>query len=227
MKKLNAFTLAEVLIVIAIIGIIATLTLPTLNNNIMKNMAATGLAKAINDLESANKLFLEQNHLRNLTEHLGMADTNDQFRYFNMINAVMPLTRYDQNYTYNRFAGNAYGTSAATYTGKDGITYTTRGNIQTAQGTVPDGYSGQYFQVIVDVNGSLKGPNNLGKDVFNLDIDTKGNVIPEGSRQYAMYVGNNNALWEGRCIKQNGGPSDGGVSCAGAIVDNGYKVLYY
>ena len=54
MKK-NGFTLAEVLITLAIIGVVATMTLPALMNNTAEQQYKTGLKKGINTLtEAAN-----------------------------------------------------------------------------------------------------------------------------------------------------------------------------
>ncbi|MBO5738346.1 type II secretion system protein [bacterium] len=52
MKK-RGFTLAEVLITLAIIGIVATMTLPALMNNSAEQQAKTGLKKGINTLTEA------------------------------------------------------------------------------------------------------------------------------------------------------------------------------
>lgn len=55
MKK-NGFTLAEVLITLAIIGVVATMTLPALMTNTGEQQAKTGLKKALNTLTEAAKL---------------------------------------------------------------------------------------------------------------------------------------------------------------------------
>ena len=52
MKK-NGFTLAEVLITLAIIGVIATMTLPSLMTNTAEQQAKTGLKKGINMFQNA------------------------------------------------------------------------------------------------------------------------------------------------------------------------------
>ena len=54
MKK-TGFTLAEVLITLAIIGVVATMTLPALMNNASEQQAKTGLKKAINTLTEIGK----------------------------------------------------------------------------------------------------------------------------------------------------------------------------
>ena len=50
MMKKNGFTLAEVLITLAIIGVVATMTLPALMTNTQEQQAKTGLKKGINTL---------------------------------------------------------------------------------------------------------------------------------------------------------------------------------
>ncbi|MCQ2744514.1 MAG: type II secretion system GspH family protein [bacterium] len=51
--KRTGFTLAEVLITLAIIGVVATMTLPALMNNTQEQQAITGLKKGINTLTEA------------------------------------------------------------------------------------------------------------------------------------------------------------------------------
>ena len=55
MKK-NGFTLAEVLITLAIIGVVATLTLPSLMANTAEQQAVTGFRKAMNTLNEAGQM---------------------------------------------------------------------------------------------------------------------------------------------------------------------------
>ncbi len=55
MKK-NGFTLAEVLITLAIIGVVATMTLPALMTNTAEQQAKTGLRKGINTLTEAAQM---------------------------------------------------------------------------------------------------------------------------------------------------------------------------
>ena len=55
MKK-NGFTLAEVLITLAIIGVVATLTLPALMTNTAEQQAKSAFKKGINTLTEAAQL---------------------------------------------------------------------------------------------------------------------------------------------------------------------------
>lgn len=56
MMKKNGFTLAEVLITLAIIGVVATMTLPALMTNTGEQQAKTALRKAINTLTEAAQM---------------------------------------------------------------------------------------------------------------------------------------------------------------------------
>ena len=56
MMKKNGFTLAEVLITLAIIGVVATLTLPALLTNTAEQQAKTALKKGINTLTEAAQM---------------------------------------------------------------------------------------------------------------------------------------------------------------------------
>ncbi len=58
MMKKNGFTLAEVLITLSIIGVVATMTLPALMTNVQEQQAKTGLKKAINTLTEAAQMNL-------------------------------------------------------------------------------------------------------------------------------------------------------------------------
>lgn len=58
MMKKNGFTLAEVLITLSIIGVVATMTLPALMTNVQEQQARTGLKKAINTLTEAAQMNL-------------------------------------------------------------------------------------------------------------------------------------------------------------------------
>ena len=65
--KNRGFTLAEVLITLAIIGIVATLTLPAINLNVQKQQVGPSLAKAVNTLSNANKLAFADDDVRHLS----------------------------------------------------------------------------------------------------------------------------------------------------------------
>lgn len=56
MMKKTGFTLAEVLITLTIIGVVATMTLPALMTNVQEQQAKTGLKKGLNTLTEAAQM---------------------------------------------------------------------------------------------------------------------------------------------------------------------------
>ena len=56
MMKKNGFTLAEVLITLAIIGVVATITLPSLMSNTQEQQAVTAFRKAMNTLNEVAQM---------------------------------------------------------------------------------------------------------------------------------------------------------------------------
>ena len=72
MKK--GFTLAEVLITLAIIGVVAALTIPSLVTRVQKANIGPTLAKVVNTLENVNIKALNDNEARNLTDIVSEED---------------------------------------------------------------------------------------------------------------------------------------------------------
>ena len=111
MKK-SGFSLAEVLITVAIIGVISALTLPTLQKNISKSQIPPALAKAINTLENANRMAMQQTDARNIV---------DAEKTLNGGSApAQGYTTLLDNYV----AGSIDASNPAIFTSKDGIQFT-------------------------------------------------------------------------------------------------------
>ena len=64
----NGFTLAEVLITLGIVGVVASITLPTLNNNVQKQTYEAGAKKAYNILSNAVSMYMVDQGTDDLTE---------------------------------------------------------------------------------------------------------------------------------------------------------------
>ena len=228
-RELKGFTFSEVLITLGIIGVIASLTLPSLTINIVKQQTGPSLAKAINSLETTNKLALQEGSARSLDQLTKSAKQ----QYFDeaIVNYMVWRVQNVQKPYYNYNGATAYATGASTmHTTKDGITYLHANEGPKAlsaarKKVLSRGYSGDYYTVYIDVNGNAKGPNALGKDLFQVLVDTKGTVIPYGGVAWNAYTGNA-VKWTGNgCANKKVHPTDP-LSCAGSIADNGFRVIY-
>lgn len=218
MKK-SGFSLAEVLITLAIVGFIAAVTLPSLQMNVEKQKVGPSLMKAVNTLEVANSVALQVAEAATLNE-IALEDENNYLGDVLKDYTKLVEVEYDAT-TGNPMTGDSF------YATKDGIVLTA--SKLTSGGAADVKTSGTYYLVQADINGS-KGPNLAGKDIFKLYVDTKGIVIPYGSRLGEGYT-KDWKLWTEGCksIKkgeQKAAPT-GAETCAGSIVDNGGRILYF
>lgn len=214
----NGFTLAEALITLAIIGIIASLTLPNLNVNIQKQQVGPALAKAVNTLENANKLALTDNNARKL-EELGVLN--------NYLNSLSSVSWIEHDIKKNKLIGDS-DTAKICNTSKDGIQYcvSTTEKLATFGKNTANGSSMHNINVdvYIDINGD-KAPNTEGVDVFRFRVTNDGSVFAYGSKAYQQQF-NSSVTWEnGGCDSNKTNPNSP-ETCSGSIVDNGFRVIY-
>ena len=187
MKKNFGFTLAEVLITLGIIGVVAAMAIPTLINAIDKKSTVTKLQRAISVINHAQQLSDEG------TGGLSPSDalTLGSEKYFKTywapyIRAVTYCDSYSKcGYSSNSpfYASNGRSKSSLMLVHNSRVVFYT-----------PDGFlyiitNARYnnneirensANVVVDINGS-KGPNRFARDVFVLQIKTDGNgIVPLG-----------------------------------------------
>ena len=215
MRKLG-FTLAEVLITLGIIGIVAVLTLPTLLSDYEKQQTATALAKAINTLENANQTLLQEYNVNDLSK------VDSRYIPDALEKAVKLAVSAD---------GSGY------YSTKDGIAFNQRSNWASYRNDASykrdlreRKFGEEYVEVDIDINGA-KGKNTMGSDRFKVWVDSRGNVMPFGGSLYSSYLNAGdtaygaeyNTTWRRYCNESTvTNPS----YCAGSIVDHGYKIEY-
>ena len=179
-----AFTLAEVLITLGIIGVVAALTLPTLIQNHQKQVYVTQLKKAYSTLNNAiNKMAVDegvvdwaQTQCGYQSNAFSVESTEDNpYPYINPactnnLAKQMNVLKVEADYFADcpEWCVISGGTNGPAIMTADGITYQFDCS----------GFGYAY----VDVNGIKKGPNKVGRDVFLFGIDSTDNkIIPDGS----------------------------------------------
>ena len=205
-RKCTAFTLAEVLITLGIIGIVAALTLPVIISDVKNSQLEAGLKKAYSVLGQALNMYQAENG-----ERIIAGDATNR----RMIKAY--LMQYVKSAKDCGFGGsdNKEGLEKAclpnNYKGIDGDfngsakyeTYNGKSSIaldyfDDGQFVTPDGMliliensGGQWFGdqvfISVDVNGYNKKPNRLGQDLFMFQIDKNGALLPMGAKDTKYY----------------------------------------
>ncbi len=176
--KKCAFTLAEVLVTLGIIGVVAAMTMPVLTQNNTEKVTVTRLKKAYSILSQAYTSASSENI--NITEW-GLGEKWSQEGAKNIAEKLIPYLKvtkdcgfekgcFPANVTYKYFDGTTwYGIDSATRPYK----------LILADGTLIAIESlGTRGKVFVDING-FKGPNQDGKDLFSFILE-KNTVVPFG-----------------------------------------------
>jgi prepilin-type N-terminal cleavage/methylation domain-containing protein len=217
MKKLG-FTLAEVLITLGIVGVIAAITLPALMADTTSAQIGPKLAKAVATFEQANEVLLNQNGVDTLSD-IGFAD---QQAYATELSKFLKISKIS-NYPAHSYSamGTASSDGGTTYLSKDGVVYIiyTANYIETGEDTRP-AYKRSAGQVWIDINGTSK-PNVEPVDVFCFRLMEDGTLAPYGG-EITTELGHKS--WTEGCAKDSA-PTDP-ATCAGHIFENNLKVLY-
>ena len=225
MKK--GFTLAEVLVTLGIIGVVAALTIPSLNANVSAQKIGPSLAKAVNTLENANRTALVKNEATSLGSIGGS--------YLEIINPYINGTYLgSQNIEFKDYDGYVSTQPVNVLVTKDGIGYYHKVHSYEDTINLREAYANKYVGTCVwlaiDINGPTAGPNTHGKDIFEFLVDYSGAVIPYGGVEYMNYSANVNEIYwqagDANRDKCNDNGVGSGQTCGAAIIDNGWKVNY-
>ena len=202
-SKKAAFTLAEVLITLGIIGIVAAMTIPTLISNYQKKEVATKLKQTYSILSQALQMAqVEKGDTTTWAVNdiygTDVADTNFSVRDVTtdfVKSYLIPNLKVSKDYGYT--TNNAIGYDGLYYAGnsnekrnRSGYMFLLSNNVLIQVGvgtsgcigtTLPDGSCDgkrEYRNIVfwVDINGFQK-PNMDGKDVFLMTFNVQKKVF--------------------------------------------------
>lgn len=252
-KNKKGFTLAEVLITLGIVGVVAALTIPVLIGKYNELVTITALRKTYSELSQAIKLSeIYNGDFRNWDYSGGWSGGgNFAMRY------IFPYLsqNFSQCSKYNCFAGNGcwknvdgsmnvsascnYPTNTFRYNDKI-IHFSPR--MSDCNMTENNFYCTpiKYVEIVVDINGE-KGLSIMGKDVFaftlfNYTYKTGGwstTSICSNGEHYGLHLGSIAGYWGGYCQPLenmfSGNPgtcniNKDGRDCGLAIEKNGWKI---
>ena len=180
----NGFTLAEVLITLVIIGVIAAMTIPTLMNNTNKQEHVTRLKKSYSVLSQATRRIIADRGTPRASVG-GWADSHENI--FNIYKSYLSNAKECQP-GQTCFASIDYKNLNGTDNAFDLMDLTTYGRLVLADGSFAqflydnaDCNGGQQSDEVnkvcayihVDTNGA-KGPNKFGRDAFRFYISENG-----------------------------------------------------
>ncbi len=230
----RAFTLAEVLITLGVIGVVSAVTLPTLIKNYQKQETVNRLKETYSILYQAVRMSETENELLETWE---IPNTNFNAnaytygkaffeQYLKPYIKVAKECKYLSNECWadeyirpNGIVDNDY------FSASINKTY----GLVLANGSVIGFYPrGTFCEIYIDLNGK-KGPNKIGKDAFDIMIAktsvniSYGNINKSGVYMYGQ--GNSRtALTSGDkgCSKTATGFA--GLYCGALIMHDGWKI---
>jgi len=231
--KHSAFTLAEVLITLGIIGVVAALTIPTLVNAYQEREMVTGLLKFNSTLQQAVQLW--KNDL-DCTEEIatcyaGQSPPDDNCANFDQLGKFLKISTQsdDSNTDHNWLPAGTldyYGNSLASDTwagvsnnSTDRCRYLLQDGSTMSVDVDPTG-----FWLYVDVNGK-KLPNRFGKDTFPFVIGYMQDTnYPYKSNKDVDYYTRNSAMGlcgiDNDCNPKETNPSGDSASITSYVVLN-------
>jgi len=171
LKKIMGFTLAEVLITLGIIGVVAAITIPTMITKNQEKQNLVKLKKAYAEIAQALKLAVNENGANiNISTETTERNHNLIENYFKPYMKIMDVCEPSSSVCWTDEPKNGDGTSAhyALNTISTHYSFTTIGGYSVYFWTSrTDSLSDNTdIQMYIDVNG-VRGPNTVGKDIFH------------------------------------------------------------
>ncbi len=246
----SAFTLAEVLITLGIIGIVAAITIPNLIANYQKQTYVTSFKKFYSTYQQGIASMLQKAGCEDLeclgwwtestvTPPAGWLEQRDKaFREnFNIVETYNNINPNPYQRKLKRLSGAALGYD-------DFITNDdNRYLIILADGTLiwqrstqcypsPSVNISKYAKrcswTLVDINGN-KNPNQYGRDVFSLYLTYDGKLIPDYGVDYAQIESGEDWETSSNYWKNSNGCSKTagfGDGCAAKLIEEGWQMNY-
>lgn len=170
-----AFTLAEVLVTLGIIGVVAAMTMPTLIGNTKPKELEAQFKEAHSMLSQATVSVVEEKGIglsktfatHNGTNYANASEISDAF--YSQMKVIGTCTYTDKVKNYNKSSDNPYVDMG-----------TVRPSKLLANGMCMQVHvNASMINITIDINGSKKRPNALGQDIFFFNIDANDTLQPK------------------------------------------------
>ncbi len=219
-RRVSAFTLAEVLITLAIIGVVAALTIPVVVKNYQETAAVSRVKKHYRNIaDIVQQWQVEEGCSDNVS---GCIEKYNGYNCKNIFSGglekkikILKIRYQNQDYTDIDWLpdSNTLFNAAAQFASWQGVSkISAYSNITChyllSDGTtmmihMPDTYNRSGF-MFIDINGK-KAPNRVGKDIFPISIGAYNN--PKYTTVNPYYAEDSSAT-SGLCLTRNNGVCD-------------------
>lgn len=217
LKKYLGFTLPEVLITVTIIGVISLLTIPSLVTNITNHQYKTGAKKAHTLIsESLDSMKVDVDNIYKTYNNDNIKPTNLRnlyAKYFGLKSVYPPEAFNKMYYPLNNTTTNV---NENLYNGGG---FQARNGMMILIGRIQKPYTTteKALVISVDVDGTKKGENQLGKDIFSFEIMPNDNILPIGA-QSSIEIGTTSFKSKDYCLTDKAGNNLNGIACAYSAV---------
>ena len=229
MKKYG-FTMAEILITIGIIGIVAAMTLPSVINDSRNKQLEASLNRSYSVISQALDMYQAEIGEKVTSENIGLRKLKSiLMKYIQTAkDCDWGHTGYYDAAITNKASIRNYSSASAleddttykNYTGTNNIllTYFDDGQFVMNDGSlILIENNGSELYISIDVNGYNKNPNRLGQDLFMFQIDKKGALLPMGVEGMTYYSKTSNY-----CSLTSTGSLNGAGYTYNALTDKDY-----
>ena len=223
----RAFTLAEVLITLGIIGVVSAITIPGLMTKYQQIRDVNRLKKVYAELTQAFRAANQDNDLYTIGEN--WQNTQE------IVDAIKPYIKYSSDYSNSEYVAvkamcyipeRKHKAQDNSYKWLSGCGISNpiadaTSSIELSNGAFI-GFNRKNKNIIIDTNGSYNGPNKMGHDVFLFTINEDSNMIPFGNNMgYDKIVNSANGC------RKNNTSCGSGQFCAARIIQDGWSINYY
>ena len=244
MKKFG-FTLAEVMVALALIGTITSLTIPTFVNANKNRTHSAKIASTVSAVENAFSSMIAIEAVQNLNEtrfvQNGTYSAADLGQYIKLTGSGNSVTNYYTTDTPFKVPnGEGLGTDENPYARGVGAIFELKNGAlllfepvpahpnltsaitRNAGGTVESSIG----RLTIDVNGA-NPPNILGRDAFYFRVGTDGFLYPAGSVNFSLLEdASDSYTWNKADSKYICTDTDKGLGCTARLMENNYEVDY-
>ena len=173
-----AFTLAETLIVMGIIGVVAALTLPNLNSSTGDKEKVAKVKKIYSNLQDA--LGRAEAVYGPVSEWFKSSNGEDQIECFaGRITEFMKISKDCKSNITDCFPDKVNGANSHWFYSRSELTRTIILSDGTTILITYESEPGYYARFYVDIDGKNKGPSYTGKDIFYFRLKEDG-IVPAG-----------------------------------------------
>ena len=219
LKKQKGFTYSELLIILVLLGVISSFTIPVVMNRANENSFQTALLKAYKTLgEAYNMVYEVSGNMSNKYTYATEANIEDFYnkiaKHLNIMKSCghnntsltgdcFKQAQGGSNGIAPGFQSNALTKKNAVFILEDGtsvgITPLEEGETVESYGiNSADRLDSEYYVTRVDINGA-KGPNKVGKDVFAFVYTVDGGLLPAGADNNSANCGSEEASYNYDC----------------------------